>query len=245
MNLILLFDSDFISPTRVRLTGRRLTHIREILKAHKGQRLTVGKLNGPVGEGIIVENKPGCVELQVQCYQAAPQALSLELIMALPRPPMFKRMLFAASMLGIKKITVLHFNRVDKSFWNSSSLKPEAVKELLVLGLEQAKDTVMPDLIFKKRFKPFVEDELPLLVRGKLGLVAHPGESGDCFPPSPILTEAGVAAKPMVIMIGPEGGIVDYEIELLKAAGMKILDLGPRILRTEHVLPFIVGRFCR
>jgi RsmE family RNA methyltransferase len=38
--------------------------------------------------------------------------------------------------------------------------------------------------------------------------------------------------KHILLVIGPEGGIIDYEIELLKKAGCQIMDLGPRILRT-------------
>src|SRR5208283_3585485 len=102
------------------------------------------------------------------------EALPVTLILALPRPPMLKRILFSAAMLGVKKIIILNFNRVEKSLWNSSSLKPKAIEEQLVLGLEQAKDTVMPEVIIKKRFKPFVEDELPILIKGKSALVAHP-----------------------------------------------------------------------
>ena len=101
--------------------------------------------------------------------------MPLTLILALPRPPMLKRILFSAAMLGIKKIIILNFNRVEKSLWNSSSLKPPAITEQLTLGLEQAKDTIMPEVILKKAFKPFVQDELPVLIKGKSALVAHPG----------------------------------------------------------------------
>ena len=39
----------------------------------------------------------------------------------------------------------------------------------------------------------------------------------------------------IAILIGPEGGIDDSEIELLKENGAKIVTLGNRILRTETV----------
>jgi len=236
MNLILLSDSDFITPTRVRLTDRRLTHIQEILKAGIGQSLTIGKINGLMGQGIIVNKSDDAVELDLTLGQKPPEPLPLTLVLALPRPPMLKRILFSASMLGVKKIIILNFNRVEKSLWNSSSLKPEAIEEQLILGLEQAKDTQMPEVILKKGFKPFVQDELPNLIRGKQALVAHPGSS------TIILSPSGQESQSYVVIIGPEGGIIDYEIESLKAAGCKLIDLGPRILRTDSVLPFIVGR---
>jgi RsmE family RNA methyltransferase len=261
MNLILLSDSDFITPHRVRLSGRRFVHIKDILKAECAKTLTVGKINGLMGQGTVVSKTNDTIELEVKLDGKPPQALALTLVLALPRPPMLKRILFSSAQLGVKKIIILNFNRVEKSLWNSSSLKPQAITEQLVLGLEQAKDTVMPEVILKKRFKPFVEDELPALIKGKLALVAHPdkkfmsftpplapptrgGESNVLFP-SPLRGGLGRGNHPdkhIILIIGPEGGIIDYEIELLKAAGCQAIDLGPRILRTETVLPYVVGK---
>ena len=86
MNLILLSDSDFISPTRVRLTGRRLKHIHDILKAKNGQSLTVGKINGLMGQGALVGPKDiqTAIELEVKLDQKPPEALALTLILAFP-----------------------------------------------------------------------------------------------------------------------------------------------------------------
>jgi len=244
LNLILLSDPDFLTPTRVRLTGRRLLHIQDILKAQCGQSLTVGKMNGLMGQGTVVSKNTDCLELEVKLDRQPPEALTLTLILALPRPPMLKRILFSAAMLGVKKIIILNFNRVEKSLWNSSSLKPQAITEQLVLGLEQAKDTVMPEVILKKGFKPFVQDELPALIKGKTALVAHPDKKSPLFNTKRGLGGVGsdYQEKPITLIIGPEGGILDYEIELLKTAGCQTLDLGPRILRTETVLPYVIGK---
>ncbi len=252
MNLILLSDSDFITSNRVRLRGRRFAHIQEILKAECGQNLSVGKINGLMGQGTVKSKTKETIELEVKLDGNPPQALPLTLILALPRPPMLKRILFSSAQLGVKKIIILNFNRVEKSLWNSSSLKPLAITEQLVLGLEQAKDTVMPEVILKKGFKPFVQDELPTLIKGTTALVAHPNK--DQIPslpreqkivPSPLrggLGRGDRSDKPITLIIGPEGGIIDYEIELLKAAGCQTMDLGPRILRNESVLPYVVGK---
>jgi len=246
MNLILLIDSDFTTPTRVRLSDRRFNHIQDILKAQFGQSLTVGKLNGLMGQGEVVFKNNEAIELEVKLHNKPPEALPLTLILALPRPPMLKRILFSAAMLGVKKIIILNFNRVEKSLWNSSSLKPDAIEEQLILGLEQSKDTVMPEVILKKGFKSFVEDELPNFIKGKQALVAHPGgnrgqlpiffKNRELTPISPPISQS------IVLIIGPEGGIIDYEIELLKSAGCQLIDLGPRILRTDSVLPFVVAK---
>ena len=220
-------------PQVVRLTGRRFEHVKDILKASKGKKLVVGKINSLIGEGEILNLGKDSLDMGVSLKQKPPAALNLTLIMALPRPQMLKRSLQCAASLGIKKIIILNFAKVEKSLWQSSSLKPEAIEEDLVLGLEQAKDTVLPEVVLKKQFKPFIEDELPKLIKNKHAFVAHPGEKGVL----PKMNKKGI-----VLIIGPEGGLVDFEVELLKSKGIKAVDLGKRILRFENVIPYAIGK---
>jgi 16S rRNA (uracil1498-N3)-methyltransferase len=231
MNLILLFEDDFIDNKRVVLKGRRMDHLTSVLAVKEGDELTVGVLNGKIGKAKVIK-LGSIIELDVTLSQNAPKVLPLTLLVPMIRPPMFKRLLFHATTLGIKKIIVLNFNRVEKSLWNSSSLRPEEIKEQLVLGLEQAKDTVLPEVILRDKFKPFVEDELPALAKGHINLVAHPG--GKACPDK--------VKKPINVVIGPEGGIIPYELEQLMKAGFKAVELGPRILRVDTALPYIIGK---
>ncbi len=233
MNLILLFDTDFISADRVRVTGRRFEHVRDIHRAHAGEGLSVGVLNGQMGKGMITAIGDDAVEMDVRLEMDPPPALPLTLIMALPRPNVLKRSLVCAASLGIKRMILLNFFRVERSLWNSSALRPEMIREHLILGLEQGKDTVLPQVDIHERFKPFVEDQLPALAKGTLGLVAHPGTGAP--PPQNV-------RGPVTLVIGPEGGLIDYEAEMLTSLGFQMADLGPRILRVETVLPYLVGK---
>ena len=234
MNLILLFENDLIDKgRRVRLTDRRHQHIREILKAKSGDELCVGMANGKIGTGRIVRLDHQSVELDVKLTQNPPPALPLTLILALPRPQVIKRTLLCAASLGIKKIILLNFFRVEKSLWQSSSLHTDAIQKNLILGLEQAKDTVVPEVLLRKRFKVFVEEELPEVIKGTLPLVAHPGARQVC--PQDV-------RQPVTLVIGPEGGLTDDEVKKLTDLGFQDIDLGSRILRVESVLPFVAGR---
>ena len=108
MNLILLFQEDFIGPQCARISDYRKDHIKSILKAKIGDALCVGLCDGQIGRGIIVENGREVV-LEVSFNQSPPEALPLTLILALPRPPALKRVLGCAAALGIKNIIVLNF----------------------------------------------------------------------------------------------------------------------------------------
>ncbi|MFA5043211.1 MAG: 16S rRNA (uracil(1498)-N(3))-methyltransferase [Kiritimatiellia bacterium] len=233
MNLILLYDDDFISDNAVRLTGRRLKHIREVHRPAIGDTLTVGRLGGLVGKGRITSVTAAAVEMEAALDEAPPKPPAVTLILALPRPKVVKRVLLSIASLGVKRLYLINGFQVEKSYWQSPVLSPASIREALVLGLEQARDTVLPEVALRPLFKPFVEDELPALIRGVLPLVAHPG-AGEWCPHA--------VAQPVTLVIGPEGGFIPYELAQLVAAGCRPVQIGARILRVETVVPFILGR---
>jgi RsmE family RNA methyltransferase len=133
----------------------------------------------------------------------------------------------------VKQIYLLNSYRVEKSFWNSPLLQPEKLQEQFLLGLEQTVDTILPEVHLRKLFKPFVEDELPAIIKGTTALVAHPFADAS-FPAS--------VAGPATLAIGPEGGFIPYEIEKLQECGFVSVSLGERILRVETAVPVLLGR---
>lgn len=233
MNLLLLEERDFISEQRVRLSGRRLQHMREIHQANPGDSLRVGLLGGLMGSGRILSLTAQQAELEVSLDQPPPPKLPLTLLLAMPRPKMFRRILQHCATLGVAQIVLLNSYRVEKSFWQTPFLQPDSIRENLLLGLEQARDTILPELHIEKRFKPFVEDRLPELLGDSLGLVAHPGD----YPPCPRAVDGTVT-----LAIGPEGGWIAYEVDKLIEAGLQPVQLGERILRVETAVTALLAR---
>jgi len=233
MNLLLLEERDFISEQRVRLSGRRLQHMREIHQANPGDSLRVGLIGGLMGSGRILSLTAQQAELEVSLDQPPPPKLPLTLLLAMPRPKMFRRILQHCATLGVAQIVLLNSYRVEKSFWQTPFLQPDSIRENLLLGLEQARDTILPELHIEKRFKPFVEDRLPELLGDSLGLMAHPGD----YPPCPRAVDGAVT-----LAIGPEGGWIAYEVDKLIEAGLQPVQLGERILRVETAVTALVAR---
>ena len=233
MNLLLLEDADFIAADRVALGGRRLKHLQEVHGAASGDTLRVGRIGGLMGSGTLLALDAQHAELQVTLDRSPPAKLPLTLLLALPRPKMLKRVLQTVAAMGVPRLVLLNSYRVEKSFWQTPFLTPEAIREQLILGLEQARDTVLPEVLIEKRFKPFVEDRLPTLAAGTLGLVGHPGE----FPACPRAVEQAVT-----LAIGPEGGWIPYEVDKLREAGLQPVQLGERILRVETAVPALLAR---
>ncbi|SER87651.1 RNA methyltransferase, RsmE family [Pseudomonas sp. NFACC02] len=233
MNLLLLEEADFISADRVVLRDRRLKHMQEVHRSQVGDSLRVGRVGGLLGSAELLRLEPREAELMVAFDREPPAKLPLTLILALPRPKMLRRVFQTVATMGVPKVVLINSYRVEKSFWQTPFLEPAAIREQLILGLEQARDSVLPEIVIEKRFKPFVEDRLPGIVDGTLGLVGHPGD----FPACPRAVE-----QPVTLAIGPEGGWIPYEVDLLRASGMNPVQLGDRILRVETAVTALLAR---
>lgn len=233
MNLILLFDEDFVDAGRVRLIGRRLQHVLVVHRAEVGQELCVGLVGGMIGRGRVQRLDTEALEMAVMFDRQPPPKLPVTLLLALPRPKVFKRVLLAATSMGVARIVLMNSFRVEKSFWKSPVLGGDKLQEPLMLGLEQSRDTVLPEVLLRPLFKPFVEDELPALCAGTTCLVAHPVAAAPC--PCAI-------SGPVTLAIGPEGGFIQYEVEKLVECGFIAISLGERILRVETAVPAVLSR---
>ncbi|MCU1723452.1 16S rRNA (uracil(1498)-N(3))-methyltransferase [Pseudomonas sp. 5P_5.1_Bac1] len=233
MNLLLLEEADFIAADRAVLSDRRFTHMQEIHRVAVGDSLRVGRLGGLMGQATVERLEGHEAELSLSFDQPPPAKLPLTLVLALPRPKMLRRVFQTVATMGVTKLVLVNSYRVEKSFWQTPFLEPAAIRENLILGLEQARDTVLPEVIIEKRFKPFVEDRLPAIAQGTLGLVGHPGN----HPPCPRGVDEAVT-----LAIGPEGGWIPYEIDLLGKAGLAPVQLGDRILRVETAVTALLAR---
>ena len=219
MNLLLLFPEDFVSATRARISGRRLDALRRI----GGEHFRAGVIDGRIGTATII----GEGELEVCLDADPPPPLPLTLVLALPRPKVLNRVIAGAASMGIKKIFLINAWRVEKSYWKSPKLL--RLREQAILGLEQARDTVMPQIETRRFFRQFVEEFKP----DPLALVAHP----DATEPCPRNVQ-----QPVTLAIGPEGGFIAEEIASFERLGFRAVNFGPRVLRVETAIPAIVGR---
>ena len=233
MNLILLEDRDFISLDRVRLQDDRCRHIIRVLGAKPGDTLVCGKKNAKMGTGLIVSIDRQSIEMELRLDQNPPAPLPLILVLALPRPKMLKRILQNLASLGVKEIFLINSRRVEKSFWGSGVLSESDIQRHLDLGLCQARDTLAPRVHLKRFFSPFVKEELPELSKNKKKILAHPKAQSFC----PVGLNSDT-----VLVIGPEGGFIDLEVQTLVDKGFEPMTMGARILRVETAVTALVSR---
>lgn len=232
MNLILLHPEEIKNGT-AEITGKKFEHVLSFIKPSPGDTLRTGIMNGLTGEGIITSLDDTKMSITLSVHTPPPAPLPLKLVLAMPRPKVLNRIIQHATSMGIKEIFIIKTWRVEKSYWESPVLEEDNLRRQVIAGLEQARDTVLPAISIRKRFRPFVEDELPLISAGTLPLAAHPVAKNSC--------PCGIKGT-VTLAIGPEGGFIPYEIDALASIGFKPVSLGERILRVETALPFIAGK---
>ncbi|MGL5144269.1 MAG: 16S rRNA (uracil(1498)-N(3))-methyltransferase [Acinetobacter junii] len=211
---------------------RQIKHLNQHLQLKAGDTLKVGVRDGQRYLTEVQSITAQQIMLRPIQTESVPNKLPVHLILALPRPKVLRRMIMDAVTLGVERISLIHSYRVDKSYWQSPFL--QQLDDYVTLGLEQAGDTIVPEIQLYKRFKPFVEDVLPTLIsEQRPAYVAHPYAEQSM--PHAI-------AHGCNLIVGPEGGFIPYEIELLKKNGCQAMSLGNRILRTETAVSNILGR---
>lgn len=233
MNILLFEDSLRENDTLISITdSRKIEHVISVLKLKAGDPVRIGKINGLRGTGIIEQISPEKLVIQTDLNETPPPPLPCTLILAMPRPKVFKRVLQSAVTMGVKKIYLIKTWRVDKNYFESPVIENERIIHQALLGLEQAGDTVMPEVRIRKYFKPFVEDEIPELVKTGKGIIAHPYSTARC--PRDI-------EEHVLLAVGPEGGFIQYELDKFQDAGFTPVYLGERILRVEQAVPVLLS----
>jgi RsmE family RNA methyltransferase len=230
MNRI-LFEKSEITDGVAEFSGERAAHIVEVLHSEVGDTVKTGELDGKIGTGVVkkiesVESKDGngyVIRLELSHTGESLQPWA-DLILAPPRPRVFKRLLPQLAAMGVGDIVLVGAKKVEKAFWGATVLKEENYRPLLVDGLMQSGTTIVPRLELRRNFVRFIREELDSLYPDSTRIVAHPYNAEPIGEPP---------QGRLLIAIGPEGGWTDEEVELLKSKGFQCRSLGGRILRTD------------
>lgn len=234
MNIVLLEPNQITTTDNIWQieNKRQLQHLQQHIQLNCGDTLKVGVRNGQRYLTEVISVSEQQIRIRPIQVEAIPAKLPVHLILALPRPKVLRRIIMDAVTLGVERISLIHSYRVDKSYWQSPFL--QQLDDYVTLGLEQAGDTIAPEIQLYKRFKPFVEDVLPTFISDqKPAYVAHPYAEQQM----PYAIQHACS-----LIVGPEGGFIPYEVDLLIKNGCQAMSLGNRILRTETAVSHILGR---
>ena len=228
MNLIILEPAEITRGGDIALSDARAAHLRDVLTVAPGDQVHVGILDGPRGIGVVQSIADGTVELRCEFEASVPPRPRVDLLLALPRPKVMRRLWAQIAALGVGQIILTNAERVERNYFDTHIVAPESYRPLLIEGLQQARDTRLPNVSIHKRFKVLLDDELDGLFGSGLRLVADPAASRS-------MSDAvrASANERVLLAIGPEGGWNDFERDLLETHAFVSVGMGARTLRTD------------
>ena len=244
MNLLIFEEPDFIIENEIFVGAQQTKHLQAVLRANIGSTIKLGQLNGKIGVGEIKSftNNGTIIEIKgIEIKGLAQESVQpeVDLILALPRPQMLKRILENIPTFGVRNLYLINSKRVEKSFFSSPVLKSENIKKHLIIGLEQASVTILPEVEIFDSFRNFATCVLAR-EKHKWGpkVIAHTTQGGSlstCMTQFTKLHGGSCCDNDTfpVVAIGPEGGWLDAEVEEFERFGFTRISLGKRILRVE------------
>lgn len=211
-----------------RILGEDVKHIYRVLRLEEGEKVVINNLQGEEFLGRIAEITKTEVKvvideklevnnespLEVYLFQGLPKAAKMDLIVQ------------KGTELGFKEITPIITERVDVKL-KGEFKKLDRLERIALEASKQSKRTFIPKINSPISFKE-LEEELKLM-----DLVVVPYENAENFGVKALVKNIDKSIKKLGIIVGPEGGFEEEEINKLKDNGAYIVTLGPRILRTE------------
>jgi RsmE family RNA methyltransferase len=228
VNLILLEAHDLDNSSVATLADARAAHLLDVLRVTPGQTVRVGIVDGPLGTGTVERAGDRRVTLRCEFSGDVPPRPPVDLLLALPRPKVLRRLWPQLPALGVGQIILTNAGRVERHYFDTHVITESTYRPLLIEGLQQARDTRVPLVSIHRQFRVLVEDHLDTLFADGPRLVADPGAT------TPIASALADARDQRVLLaVGPEGGWNQFELTLLGAHHFRPIGMGARTLRSD------------
>ncbi|MCR2044959.1 16S rRNA (uracil(1498)-N(3))-methyltransferase [Anaerosalibacter massiliensis] len=221
-------DKENISKEYITIEGENIKHIKNVIRLKEGDKIEISS------EGILyicniyrIENKKVIAKILHREFGNHEPPISIILYQGLPKSSKMDFIVQKATEIGVKEIYPIITNRTVVKIDNNKKEKNKVDRwnKISEEAAKQSKRDIIPKVNSVLSFKEMInilKDEENILV---------PYENQEGIGIKDIIKK--ISNKKIHVIIGPEGGFEEEEIEELKDIGSNTVSLGPRILRTE------------
>lgn len=226
------------------LDGAEGRHAGNALRVRPGESIRVGDGRGAVADCVVTTTSPGIVEAEVVTRTDVPRPVpEVTIIQALPKSERSELAVELATEAGADRIIPWQADRcvsrwtgakVDKGRTKWTNAARAAAKQS-----RRAFEPEIGDLLDSAALARLVAEET---AAGSRVLILH--EEGAAPFADAVTAPAGEAEGPpvrIVVVVGPEGGVSDAELDSLSGAGARAVILGPEVLRTSTAAAVALG----
>lgn len=221
-----------INNNSINIVGEDVNHISNVLRMKKEDELQV--CNQETGENYITKitsfskEKIEC-EIVKKIDKTVESNVNITLFQGIPKFDKMELIIQKNTEVGVKKIVpVLMERTVVKLDEKTINKKIERWQKISEVAAKQSMRDIIPEVENVIKLKDIEKQNYDII------LVAYENEDKNMLKSELIkLKNAKMYKYNIAIVIGPEGGISEKEIEILKNMGAVFVSLGKRILRTE------------
>jgi 16S rRNA (uracil1498-N3)-methyltransferase len=222
-------DKENISENYITMTGEDVKHIKNVLRAKIGDKLSIcdGDETDYVAKVEEIEKDEVVLSIIETFSSKGEPPITLKIYQGLPKADKMELIVQKCTELGVSEIVPIITNRavVKLSDQKKTEKKLERWSKIAYEAAKQSKRGRVPKvnklLSLKEAVREIDKEELVLLL--------YEAENQNSL--KPLLKE--FSGKNISVFIGPEGGFDETEVDLLREADVNIVSLGNRILRTE------------
>ena len=211
------------------IAGADYNHIKNVLRMNMGEQCLVSCEGvSDLCELESIEIDTVVAKIIKPNYQSTNLPINIHLFQGLPKSDKLELIIQKAVELGVATVTPVSMKRsIVKIDDKKKKSKRERWQAIAEAAAKQSKRTAVPEVCDVLSYKEFI-------ARAKeLDLLLVPYECADGMSATKTALSEIKSGMNVGIIIGPEGGFEQKEIEDALEIGGKVISLGSRILRTE------------
>lgn len=215
---------------KVIIEGDDVKHIYKVLRLEEGQEILINDLHGKEYKCklIDVNKKEVTANIIEEVSISKESPIEISLFQGLPKSAKMDLIVQKNTELGVSHITPIITKRVIVKTELKEYKKLDRWNRIALEACKQCKRSLIPTIE-----EPLEFDDL-LAKLNEFDLVLVPYENAENHGIKYVMNNIDIkCVRSVAIIIGPEGGFEEDEIELLRENGSYVITLGPRILRTE------------
>ena len=224
-----------IKEENIYINGTDFNHISNVLRLKVGEQITIGNMD--TGENYLCEilkfdKEKVTTKIIEKLKEQKEIKLEIHILQGIPKSDKMELIIQKSVELGVGKIIPIQMDRsIVKLNEKDEKKKNERWNKIAESAAKQCEIDIIPEVSMSIKTDNIetIKNDYDIII------VAYEKEENNTI--KDVLKEIKKKNKPakIAIIIGPEGGISDREIQLLENMDAKIVTIGKRILRTETV----------
>lgn len=213
-------ETDFKQGLQVELKGQEQHHLAHVMRGQVGERVELVNGKGAFAEASIFRlgRREALLEIERVVQEASP-VYSVILAQAIPRANRLDFILEKGTELGMTELWLFPAERSERFKFTEAQL--ERMQHVAIAAMKQCGSLFLPRIVVRDHFSRWEKFE---------GTVCF-GDV-DCKSPAKDFF-AWKQQKRVLFFVGPEGGLTESEVRMLRQRGAQGLWLHDNILRTE------------